>query len=141
MAAIARTFDARRLNALASLTGNPVDLSCFVADEKHIALAWERGSYLFLWTAPHTYEVHIAVLPDGRGREAYRMAREAISYMASIGAEKLWARVRPDAPQIRHFASSAGFKRCGSDRLDLGNGPIPFDLYELKLCPKPQSLH
>lgn len=141
MAALARTFDVERLNALAGRVGTPVDLSCFVSDHKHIALAWENGSYLFLWTAPGIYEAHIAVLPDGRGAEAYRKAKEAVSYMASLGAEKLWARVQIEAPEIRHFATAAGFVRCGSDTLDLGAGPITFDLYELNLCHKPQSLH
>jgi hypothetical protein len=145
MVAIARTFDAGRVNALANhpavRSGASVDLTCFVSDQKHVALVWDRGSYLFLWTAPSTYEAHISVLPEGRGREAYRMAREAVDYMARLGAEKLWARVRKDSPTIRHFASAAGFVRCGDDTLDVGSGPISFDLYELNLCRKPSSLH
>lgn len=144
---IERHFDAERLNALANHPAvrptcggdgrSPIDLSAFVADPKNHVLGWEHGAFLFQWSAPETYEVHMMVLPEGRGREAYRMAREGIDYITAAGAERLWARVGRDMTALRHYTAQAGFERCGTDILDIGFGPVSYDLYQWKKpCPR-----
>jgi hypothetical protein len=135
-----RTFDTDTLNSLANhpdirpTSGGDgrsrLDFTAFLKNDKNHALAWKHGVFLFLWTAPQTYEAHIMVLRRGRGKLAYRMARAAISYMVAEGAERLWARVNNDA--LRHYTAQAGFVRCGSDSLDYGFGPVAYDLYQWK---------
>jgi hypothetical protein len=45
-------------------------------------------------------------------------------------ADKLWTRVPVGAFNIRLFTEDAGFSRCGSQTIDLGAGPVHYDLYE-----------
>lgn len=137
-----RTFDAERLNALANHPAirptcggdgkSQLDFTAFVADRKNHAILWDKGAFLFCWSAPHTYEVHIMVLPEGRGRAAYRKAAQGIAYMLRHGMERLWARIDRNHPALRHYTASAGFTPCGSDVLDLGFGPVSYDLYQWK---------
>jgi hypothetical protein len=139
---LTRTFSAERLNALANHPAirptcggdgkSLIDLSAFVADRRNHAVAWERGAFLFQWSAPQTYEVHIMVLPEGRGRAAYAKWFDARAYMASHGAERLWARVEPGMKALRHYTRSAGLVRCGTDILDIGFGPVAYLLYQWK---------
>lgn len=139
---LVRVFDADRLNYIANHPDvrptcggdgkSYLDLSGFVANHKNCALVWEHGSFLFSWTAPQTYMVDIAVLPEGRGREAYRMARRGIAYIVAEGAERIWALVSPEMKALRHYASAAGFEPCGSDEIDIGFGPVSYDLYQWK---------
>lgn len=135
-----RHFDARRLNELANHPEirptcggdgkSPLDFSAFVADRKNYAMVWDHGAFLFYWSAPQTYEVHIMVEPEGRGLAAYAKAAEGIVYMVSQGMERLWARVSDNGP--RHYTTQAGFTKCGTDTLDIGFGPVTYDLYHWK---------
>jgi hypothetical protein len=140
---IERHFDALRLNELANHPDirptcggdgkSPLDLTDFVADRKNHAVVWDRGAFMFQWSAPQTYEVHIMVEPEGRGRNAYRMALAGIAYIVAQGAERLWARIAKSAKALRHYTAQAGFVKCGSDILDIGFGPVAYDLYQLKV--------
>lgn len=137
-----RYRDAARLNALVNHPSvrqtcggdgaSYLDMSPFVANDKNHAFVWEHGAFLFAWSAPQTYEVHAVVLPEGRGRNAYRMARKGISYIVAEGAERLWARVAKGHDALRHYTAQAGFTRCGTDTLDIGGGPVTYDLYQWK---------
>lgn len=139
---IQRHFDANFLNALANHPAirpscggdgrSPLDFAAFASNPKNHAIVWAHGAFLFHWSAPQTYEVHIMVLPEGRGKDAYRMAEAGIAYITQIGAERLWARVAADNHALRHYTSSAGFERCGMDVLDIGFGPVEYDLYQWK---------
>lgn len=146
--ALCRQFEPERLNELANdpsirpTCGGDgksfIDFSAFVADHKNHAVTWAHGAFLFGWSAPQTYEVHMMVLPEGRGRDAYRMAAEGIAYMAMFGAERLWARVDNGFPALRHYVAHADFTRCGGDVLDIGFGPVTYHLYQWKkLCLRP----
>lgn len=139
-AALCRQFDPERLNELANHPSirptcggdgkSFIDFSAFVADHKNHAVIWDHGAFLFGWSAPRTYEVHMMVLPEGRGRAAYHMAAEGIAYIERFGAERLWARVDKNFPALRHYVAHAGFTRCGTDILDIGFGPVAYDLYQ-----------
>ena len=139
---LVRLSDAARLNALANHPKvrptcggdgrSALDFSPFVADLRNHAVAWEHGAFLFAWSAPQTFEVHVMVLPEGRGRAAYRKAADGIAYMLAQGMERLWARVAKDAHALRHYVAQAGFTRCGEDVLDIGFGPVAYDLYQWK---------
>jgi hypothetical protein len=143
---LTRTFDANRLNALVNHPAirptcggdgeSFIDLSTFLAKPKNHAVVWNHGGFLFEWTAPQTYEVHAMILPEGRGRLAYRKAFHGIQYILSHGAERLWARVAEGHEGLRHYTRAAGFKHCGIDVLDIGFGPVAYDLYQWrKPCP------
>jgi hypothetical protein len=135
---IARSFDADRLNDLVNhpairpyVGGDPeayLDLSHLIADDKNIALLGDHGGFFATWTAPHTYEVHTFILPEGRGRAAYELAREGRDYMTSHGANHLWTRVQRGAENVKRFTLAGGFKPCGEQVLDLGAGPTTYDL-------------
>lgn len=135
---ISRHLDAERLNEIANHPDvrptcggdgkSLLDFTAFVADPKNHALVWDQGAFLFCWSAPQTYEVHIMVLPEGRGRDAYRMAQEGIDYITAHGAERLWARIV--SRSLRHYTAQAGFTKCGTDTLDIGFGPVTYDLYQ-----------
>lgn len=137
-----RHFSAERLNELANHPEirptcggdgkSRLDLTAFVANPKNHAMVWDRGAFIFMWTAPDTYEVHMMVEQEGRGRDAYRMAREGIDYMVAEGAERLWARIAEGYNALRHYAAQAGFERCGTDTVDIGFGPVTYDLYQWK---------
>jgi RimJ/RimL family protein N-acetyltransferase len=137
---IQRSFDATRVNELVNhpsirphIGGDPeaeLDLSAAVADRGNIFLLGEHGGFAFIWTAPHTYEVHTFILPEGRGQPALTLALLARSAMADLWeAEHLWTRVHPDAANVRAFTLKAGFKPAGSQTLDLGAGPVTYDLF------------
>ena len=119
-----RHFDAARLNEIANHPDvrptcggdgkSEIDLRPFLADRNNHALLWEHGYFLFFWSAPHTYEVHMAVLPEGRGREAYRLWDDARDYIVQAGAERLWARIAHNFNSLHHYTAQAGFERCGT---------------------------
>jgi hypothetical protein len=143
---IARSFDADRLNDLVNhpairpyVGGDPeayLDLSHLIADDKNIALLGDHGGFFATWTAPHTYEVHTFILPEGRGRAAYELAREGRDYMTSHGANHLWTRVQRGAENVKRFTLAAGFTPCGEQVLDLGAGPTTYDLFQWRAeCP------
>lgn len=132
-----RTFDAERINYLVNHeTIRPtcggdkaslIDLSAPVADEQNIFLDGEHGGLAFIWTAPRVFEVHVYLLPDGRGRWGFDFGMAARNYMADH-ADMLWARV--DSPALRYFTMKAGFKPCGQNTIDIGQGPVTYDLYK-----------
>jgi hypothetical protein len=109
-----------------------LDFTPFVSDPRNHAVAWEHGAFMFDWTAPHTYEVHVMVHPDGRGPDAYRMAKAGIAYIVAEGADRIWARIARDDMALRHYTRTAGFERCGK----LGD----YDVYQWLKPRRPRCL-
>lgn len=143
---IQRSFDAARLNEIVNhpsvrpgVGGDPetiLDLSEVIADDKNHILLGEHGGFCCTWSAPGTYEVHTFILPEGRGRYAYQVAKFGMAYMIEQGADHLWTRVQHDARNVRRFTIAAGFVPCGRQDLDLGIGPVTYDLFQWrKECP------
>lgn len=134
--------DAERLNVLANHPQirptcggdgkSHLDYAAFCANPNNHTHLWDHGALLFHWSAPQTYEVHVMVLPEGRGKEAYRQVLLGVKYMVSIGAERLWARVEKGFNALHHYAAQSGFEKCGTDILDIGFGPVIYDLYQWK---------
>lgn len=137
---IERTFDAGRLNELVNhetirphVGGDPetyIDLTAAVADQANHFLVGEHGGLACSWSAPKTYEIHTFVLPEGRGPWARDFARAGRDYMEEIGATHLWTRVHPDAAHVRRFTLQAGFEPAGTHTIDLGAGPVAYDLFD-----------
>lgn len=142
---IERVFDGELLNVLVNhpairpdVGGDGasfIDLGPVVANHENYALLGPHGGFVATWTAPHTYEVHTFILPEGRGRPAYDLAQEFLSVMASEGAEIIWTRVAKTMPHVRRFTLKAGFHPCGEQVCDFGGGPTHYDLFRRSLCP------
>lgn len=136
---IERSFDADRINELVNHpTIRPyvggdgkshLDLTATVTNLQNYWLLGPHGGFGYIWTAPDTYEIHTFILPEGRGREAYRLAQESLKFMKSQGATHLWTRVDPEAANVRRFTLSAGLKPAGHNTVDLGGGPVTYDLF------------
>jgi hypothetical protein len=145
MSLLLRSFDAERLNYLVNhpevrpTAGGDgqsyIDLSPFVPDEANHFLGGEHGGVFWHWTAPDTYEAHIFILPEGRGRWALDFAAEAIGYIQDQGAVHLWARVSHRHTQL--FTLRVGFKPRGERTFDFGTGPVLYKLYDWRSeCPQ-----
>jgi hypothetical protein len=137
---IQRCFDAGRINDLVNdpsirphIGGDPdapLDLTAAVNDRMNVFLLGEHGGFAFTWSAPRTYEVHTFILPEGRGPEALELALTARGWMEEHFADHLWTRVHPDAANVRAFTLKAGFEPAGSHTIDLGAGPVAYDLVD-----------
>lgn len=145
---LTRCYDPERVNTLVNhpsirphIGGDPeteLDLTAAVADEANVFLMGDHGGFAFTWSAPRTYEVHSFVLPEGRQGWAAEMALLARKWMADNFADHLWTRVHPDMPNVRAFTLKAGFEPAGTHRIDLGVGPVDYELYDWR-CPCPQQ--
>lgn len=132
-----RTFDADRINYLVNHetirptcggdVGEYLDFTPLVRDRQNIFLDGEFGGLAFIWSAPRVFEVHVYILPEGRGRWGFDFAMRSRDYMADH-ADMLWARV--DNPALRYFTMKAGFKPCGQQVIDIGQGPVTYTLYK-----------
>ena len=110
-----------------------LDFSSYVRDRSNHVLVWDHGFFMFSPVDDKTYMVDIGILPEGRGRDAYRLAKLGLAYIASQGAERVLALVSPKMKALRHYAVQAGFEPLGtSTSLDIGFGPVTYDLYEWK---------
>lgn len=142
-----RCFDADRINALVNdpsirphIGGDGeswIDLTAAVADDQNVFLLGGHGGFSFTWSAPGTYEVHTFILPSGRGEQALQLALLARGWMAEHFADHLWTRVHPEAANVRAFTLKAGFHPAGKHTLDLGSGPVTYDLFDWRPeCPQ-----
>lgn len=140
-----RSQDGKRLNYLVNhSTIRPtaggdgksyLDLAPFVDDEANVFLDGDFGGLFFHWSAPDTYEVHIFVLPEGRGQWAAEFAHWALVWMIGHGAFHLWARV-PEK-HIELFIRKVGFVERGKREWDFGGGMTEYTIYDWrKPCPQ-----
>lgn len=107
-----------------------MDLSAAVGDIANHFLKGDFGGFAASWSAPRVYEVHTFILPEGRGQWARDFARAGIEYMTRIDTRMLWTRVHPDARHVKAFTLQAGFRPAGTHTIDLGIGPVTYDLFD-----------
>lgn len=134
-----RSFDGERLNflvnhpAIRPTAGGDgqsyIDIGRFAEDPANHFLDEGRGGLFFHWCAPDTYEVHIFVLPEGRGKWAYRFADAGLAYMIGEEAIHLWARVPADSRQMDWFTRRL-FVLRGTRTFDLGAGPVLYSIFD-----------
>jgi hypothetical protein len=146
MSLVARTLDARFLNAVANdasvrpdLGGEgPIDLSAVVADPVNVALRTELGGWVFVRHEPGTYELHTLFMPAGRGRACLAAWREAARYVfAATDAREIVTRVpvcnRGAAWAARHcgfaerFARKAAFRAADGRLHDVSYQALTLD--------------
>jgi len=135
-----RCFDVERINAV----GNQPDVRPFIgpaslgeldftdaiADEKNWFLMGEHGGYVLAWSAPAVHEVHVMVLPEGRGAWAAQARQFTIDYAIDKGVEMLWARISPAARSVALYARRGGMQPTGEMIYTLGTA---YDLYKMEL--------
>lgn len=136
----ARTYDVALMNWLVNHPSirphvggdpaEPLDFTDAIANHDNHFLAGGHGGISAIWTAPGTYEIHTFVLPEGRGAWAAAFAMWGRQYLVEQGASHLWTMVHPDAANVRAFTLKAGFTPAGSRVVDLGAGPVPYDVFD-----------
>jgi hypothetical protein len=143
---VLRSFDADRLNSLVNHPSirpfvggkGELDLTRAVGLDCNYFLEGEHGGFFFEWSAPDTHEVHTFILPEGRGVWAFEFALSARAYMAGV-TEHLWTRVPVADRHTRIFTLKAGFRRCGEQSLDFGDGDVAYELFNWRRgCPQEQ---
>lgn len=60
-------------------------------------------------------EIHVFILPEGRGRWGFEAVGEAFRHAAAMGATSLYARVSPALPHLRFYARKAGMRPTGEN--------------------------
>ncbi len=144
---IARCFDAAMINEIVNnptvrptcggdIT-QPLDLTDALRNEKNLFFIGEYGGFIFMWSAPGVYEIHAMVLPEGRGSWAERRLSGLI---ATTKARLFWARIDPTHRHVRMLAYRCGFGPAGQDVLDIGAGPVVYDIFERVMGCHQQSL-
>lgn len=98
---------------VAGHVGGPLDFSGAMR-ETAVYLFGEYGCFCFEWCAPRTYEIHVMLTADGRGRWGIDAVRRSLALMmAEHGAAHIWARIKPEARHIALFARWCGFREAG----------------------------
>ncbi|SLK03726.1 hypothetical protein [Novosphingobium mathurense] len=114
---------------IVSHIGGPCDFSGAMR-ETNVFLFGEHGGFLFEWTSPETYEVHVMITPEGRGRWGFNAAIEARDMIESLGAKRLWARISDDRPDLALFTRRAGFREVERRVLYAGDVPGEWRIFE-----------
>lgn len=120
---VARTMDARQLNAVANhpdvrlwLGGDGaadalIDLTPMIEDPANLAFVTPHGGFVAVALGSGRYDVHSLFLVEGRGAEACTAQVEALSYMfAATDATELRTTVPTSNRAAAAFAKRAGFE-------------------------------
>lgn len=107
-----------------------LDFEEAVAEDKNWFLMGEHGGFALAWSAPHVYEVHVFILPEGRGKWAAEARQATIDFAKQNGAKMLWARIAPSAKFVSYFARRGGMQRTGEMIHTLGTA---YDIYTMEL--------
>jgi len=101
-----------------------------IAERQNWFLMGEYGGFALAWSAPGVYEVHVFILPEGRGKWAAQARQEMVDYAKAHGATMLWARISPAARVVAYFARRGGMQPTGEMIYTFGS---PYDLYKMEL--------
>lgn len=134
------TTDAAAINALINhpavrpTCGLPemgeLDFSNLIARPENLFLIGEHGGFMLLWSAPRAREIHVFLLPEGRGKWGFATQREVVEAAAERGVTVLWARISPDYPQLEAFARRGGMKPTGEVIEAFG---VPYQIYAMEV--------
>lgn len=140
---VERTFDAARVNAIAnhpdvhpglSLGEGALDVSALIGDPHNIFYLGEFGGAALIETAPHEFEAHDFILPEGRGAWALQACKAILSRMfAEHGAKRVYAVTPAEHRACRLFNRLLGFKSKGGDLAVLikGRPARPVERFEM----------
>jgi hypothetical protein len=101
-----------------------LDLAPLLADPRNILLMGDHGFALLLWSAPGVYDVHDAVLPEGRGKWAIAAGKLVLDYaFDAYGARMLWTSTPVENRASRMFNRILGFKSAGIHEVPVPGHP------------------
>lgn len=139
-ALLSPTTDAAAINALVNdpsvrpSCGLPelgdLDFSDLIARSENLFLIGKHGGFMLLWSAPGVREVHVFLLPTGRGTWGFASQRVVVEAAAERGITLLWARINPDMPHLEAFARRGGMKPTGERIEALGTF---YDIYAMEV--------
>ncbi len=107
-----------------------LDFEDAVAEHNNWFLMGQYGGFALAWSAPGVYEVHVFILPEGRGKWAAQARAETIEYAKQNGATMLWARIAPSAKFVSLFARRGGMQPTGEVLYTLGSA---YDVFKMEL--------
>lgn len=87
------------------------------------------GGFVAEWTAPRTYEAHVMLTKAGRGPWGFAAVRQ-FTAMMSGRADRLWARIDPERPEIAVFARRGGFREVEPMTLWTNDEPKRWRIFE-----------
>lgn len=138
MALLSPTTDASAVNALVNhpavrpSCGLPeigdLDFSDLIARPENLFLIGDHGGFMLLWSAPAVREIHVFLLPEGRGKWGFATQREVVQAAAERGIAVLWARVDPNMRALALFSRRGGMKPTGEQIEALGT---LYDIYAM----------
>ena len=108
-----------------------------VLDMGGVVLTNDVGGFLLIPTEPSQYEAHMFFLPEGRGKQAVKAAKEGLGIMfGKYKAEKITARIPLSNLASRILTKKIGFKSVGTGPSDYGVGIFDSEFYEVTECPR-----
>lgn len=107
-----------------------LDFSDLLARPENLFLIGEHGGFMLLWSAPKCREVHVFLLPEGRGKWGFDAQHEVIAYARKHGAQVLWARIDPAMQALVLFARRGGMKPTGETIEAFGVG---YQIYSMDI--------
>lgn len=80
----------------------------------------EFGGFILVWSAPYSREIHVFLLPEGRGKWGFDAQSDVIAFARDHGTTMLWARIDPAMRALELFARRGGMKPTGETIKSLG---------------------
>jgi hypothetical protein len=93
--------------------GGPLDFTDAIR-ETAVFLFGVHGGLIYEWRGPATWEAHVMITEAGRGWWGFEAVKRSIEIMAEKGADRLWARVKPEDRHIAMLALKTGFRDAGT---------------------------
>lgn len=107
-----------------------LDFAPLVACPENAFLVGEHGGFMLLWSSPGVRELHVFLLPEGRGKWGFETQAEVIAYAASHDIHSLWARIEPSMRHLVLFARKGGMKPTGEVIETCG---VPYRIFAMEV--------
>ena len=111
-----------------------IDLAPLLADHRNILILGDYGFALLLWSAPGVYDVHDAVLPEGRGKWALAAGKLVLDYaFDAYGARLVWTSTPVENRASRMFNRMLGFRSEGIHDVPVpGSASRPMEYFTME---------
>lgn len=109
-----------------------LDFSELIARPENLFLLGEHGGFMLLWSAPATREIHVFLMPEGRGKWGFDAQAEVIACARDHGVTVLWARIDPSMRALVLFSRRGGMKPTGEVIEAFG---VPYHIYSMEVPP------
>lgn len=107
-----------------------LDFSELLGRPENLFLLGEHGGFMLLWSAPKAREIHVFLLPEGRGKWGFDAQAEVIVCARDHGCTVLWARLDPTMRALILFSRRGGMKPTGEKALAFG---VEYQIYAMEV--------